>query len=82
MPLLITKNCQPLFDAFTAEGLNAQQELRDMASIVQNNGIELSIRDINKWADDATQRLLVAHRRQLQMISNTVHAFRAMAEEQ
>lgn len=82
MSLLVTKGCQPLFDAFTAEGLNAQQELREMASIVQNDGIELSIRDIDDWADDATQRLLAAHRRQLQLISNTVHAFRVMAENQ
>lgn len=78
--MIKVKGCQPLFDAFTAESLNTTQMLRDMATIVQNNGVELTAREVEDWATEATQRLMQAHRRQLYLITVTQKAMQNMGE--
>jgi hypothetical protein len=79
MPI-VTKNCQPLFDAFIAEGLNTQQLLRDAADIVQNDGVKLYNREVEDWAEALTQKLMQHHRKQLLLVSNTLHALKGMNE--
>lgn len=78
--MFVTNGCEILFDAFTAEALNTKQLLSDMACIVQNDGVQLTNRECEQWAEDATQKLLQAHRRQLVLITNTLHALKAMQE--
>lgn len=78
--MIKTKDCEPLFDAFTAESLNAAQMLRDMGSIVQNDGVELTIREIEDWAEVSTHQLMKAHRQQLILITCTMHALKAMGK--
>lgn len=74
------KGAGPLFDAFTAESLNTTQMLHDMATIVQNDGVELTSREVEDWAIEATQKLMVAHSRQLSLITETLNAMRNMSE--
>lgn len=78
--MIVVKDSEPLFDAFTAEAENTKQLMRDMSGIVQNDGVELTNRDCEQWAEDATQKLLQAHRRQLVLITNTLQALKAMQE--
>lgn len=74
------KGAGPLFDAFTAESLNTTQMLRDMATIVQNDGVELTNREVEEWAEKETHKLMVAHRRQLSLITDTLKALQNMGE--
>lgn len=78
--MITLTGCEPLFDAFTAAGLNAKQVIQDMGSIVQNDGVQLSHADVEDWAEQATHRLLQEHRKQLTLITDTLHAVKAMAE--
>lgn len=76
--IIVTKGCEPLFAAFTAAGLNAKQLLQDAGTIVQNDGVGLCNAEIDRWATNETQRLLAQHREQLQLITDTVTALKAM----
>lgn len=74
----VTKGCEPLFAAFLAAGLNSKQLLQDAGAIVQNDGVGLCNAEIDHWAANETQRLLAQHREQLQLITDTVTALKAM----
>ena len=78
--MIKVKGSEPLFDAFTAESLNISQSLRFMSTIVQNDGVELTTREVEAWAEEATHELLKAHRRQLSLITNTLKALQNMGE--
>lgn len=75
---ITTHGCEPLFDAFTAAALNAKETVQGMGYIVQNDGVPLSFVEINNWAACETKRLLAQHREQLQLITDTVAALKAM----
>lgn len=77
----VTKGCEPLFAAFLAAGLNSKQLLQDAGAIVQNDGVELDKKDIDSWATDVTQKLLQQHREQLQLITDTIAALKAMPQQ-
>lgn len=78
MPGIVTKGCETLFAAFNAASLNAKETILGMGYIVQNDGVPLSLGEINNWAEQETQRLLAQHREQLQLITDTVAALKAM----
>ena len=76
----VVKDSEDLFARFLAKGLNIKQLLQDIGSIVQNDGIQLTDQDIDDWAVDATQRLNIQHQKQLQLITDTVQALKAMGK--
>lgn len=76
--MIVTKGCEPLYYAFVAAGMNAHEVLRNCGAIVQNDGVTLSLYEVNGWAEDATKRLLAQHREQLQLITDTIAALKAM----
>lgn len=76
--MIVTTGCGPLFDAFVAAGLNTKQLMQDLGSIVQNEQVGLSHHEVEDWAEEATHKLLKMHREQLVLITNTLHALRAM----
>lgn len=75
---IVTEGCEQLFAAFTAASLNAKETIQGMGHIVQNDGVPLSFGEINNWAEVETKRLLAQHREQLQLITDTVTALKAM----
>lgn len=74
--MIVTTDCGPLFDAFVAAGLNTKQVMQDLGSIVQNEGVHLSEREIDDWAVTATRRLIEDHRTNLALITATVVALK------
>ena len=79
--MITTTGCGPLFDAFVAAGLNTKQAMQDLGAIVQNDGIELTKKEIDDWAVDATQRLLKIHNDNLMLINATINALRDMKQD-
>lgn len=77
MPIT-THGCEPLFAAFSAAALNAKETIQGMGYIVQNDGVPLTEGEIDYWATRETKRLLAQHREQLQLITDTVAALKAM----
>lgn len=75
---IVTKGCEPLFAAFIATALNAKETIQGMGCIVQNDGVPVSLKEVDQWATEATQRLLAQHREQLQLITDTVTALKNM----
>lgn len=78
--MIVTKDCEKLFYAFIAEGENTKEMLRSAASIVQNDGVELSERDVNEWAVVATMKVHDAYNRQLKLITETCTALKEMKQ--
>lgn len=75
---IVTTGCEPLFAAFTAAARNAKETIQGMGCIAQNDGIPLTESEIDYWATQETKRLLAQHREQLQLITDTVTALKAM----
>ena len=76
--MIIVNNSEALFDKFTAAGLNMQQALKDAAGIVQNDGVELTDREVSEWAGQTTKMLMRIHREQMQLVTDTLNALRGM----
>lgn len=70
----IVKDSEKLFDEFTATGLNAKQVMQEAASIVQNDGVELSEQDIIDWTREQMLRVEQIHQDMIQVIRNTSNA--------
>lgn len=79
--MITTTGCGPLFDAFVAAGLNTKQAMQDLGAIVQNDGIELTDKEIDDWAVDATQRLIKIHNDHLMLINATINSLRSMKQD-
>lgn len=78
--MITIKNSESLFDRFTASGLNAKQVIQGLATIVQNDGVQLTEAEVDEWAVEATKKLYEEHRKQLNLITNTLHSIKAMKE--
>ena len=78
--MIVINNSEPLFDAFTAAGLNVQQVLQDAAAIVQNSGVELTEAQVDEWGVSVTKKLTEQHRIQMQLITDVHKAIKEMKQ--
>lgn len=74
----VVKDSLHLFDRFTARAIMITETLNNARAIVQNSGVELTDKDIDQWVIDATKQINTQHQKQLQLITDTVAALKAM----